>query len=408
MVILAGEISATKTKLALFTHKYDSALDRVVVDERILLKEFNTLNYLDPELENIIRLENIIEEFCKQHYNRNEHGHIYCVCLGVPAQVTEGSCEIQRSEKIMPLTEDACREKLPVPYRDIEVLPVKLINDMVAHGSRIVKSSKNDLEVLFAEKNESKLLTNRHSIMLVSDGLGNSLWQEDEEQKNPSYTSFEKGHERFAPQTDEEWELTKYIKGKIKEELERSSDKKNKPIPLDQIKVRFENVLSRQGLVRIYQFLKEGKKYGEGLPELTTENIEKNIDKATTIANFVENIIGKALPSNESQKPEPLCLASLEMMLKIWGRRAGDLAMGDEAEIISVGGISVDMEKLKDGIFVEAFLEKNIENSRNYKHNKDVSLQVFPEENSVLLGAAQYIAEDVPTGKFALMEMEIE
>ena len=393
MVILAGEIGAITTKLAFFTHKYDSELDRVVVDKGILPKEFETLDYAEQGL------EKIIHEFCEEHYNRDEHGHIYCVCLGVPANVTNGSCKIERSEQIMSLTEDACRAKLPVPYRDIQALPVKLINDMVAHGARIIKSRENDLKVLFSGENESKLPTNRHSIMLVSDGLGNSLWQEDEDYGKLFDTSFEKGHERFAPQTDEEWELTKYIKGKIK---------KDKEIPLDKIKVRFENVLSRLGLVRIYQFLKEGKKYGEGLPELTTENIEENIKNPTTIANFVQDIIDNARPLNELQKPEPLCLASLDMLLKIWGRRAGDLAKGDEAGIISVGGIFVDIEKLKDGIFVEAFLEEDIGNSRNYDHNKDVRLQVFTEENNVLLGAAQYIAEDVPTGKFALMEMEIE
>lgn len=401
MTILAAEITSSITKIGLFTHKYNSHYDQTVIDQQILVKEFQTLDYADEGL------ENMIGEFCQKYYNTKEHGKIYCVCIGVPAQVKNGSCSIQRSGKTMILTEDGCRSKLPEQY---QVVTVKLINDMVAIGSRIlVEDGEADLDILYSgdETEDFQLpsITTRRSLLLVSDGLGNSLWQKVEDKLFS--TSFERGHERFAPQSDCEWELCKYIKGKIQQK-----DAPNKS--LDEIKVRFENILCRQGFILIYQFLKDEKKdeYGEGIVNLTEriENVEKDPDNpnnSNLIADIVKDIIANAVAVEESQQQDKVCLASLELFIKIWGERAGDLAMGDETGIIYTGGIFIELQKFRE-IFITPFLEKDIVNSRNYAHNKDVHIKVFREENSVLIGAARYIAEDVPTGKFALMATDVD
>jgi hypothetical protein len=64
------------------------------------------------------------------------------------------------------------------------------------------------------------------------------------------------------------------------------------------------------------------------------------------------------------------------------------------------------MTRLKEGLFVKAFLEKDIENSRNHENNINIPLKIFKEEDIVLLGSARYIVEEVPTGKFALMAID--
>lgn len=393
MVILAGEFGGEKTKLAFFSHRYDETLNKTILVEQTASKSFDTMDYAHQGL------ENIIDDFVREFHDEKEH--IYCACFGVPAQVKEGSATIKRLGQEMSLTENACKQKLPSRY---QVIPVKLINDMVAIGyGMFLGKGELELEQLYEGENEKEAKsTDRRSIMLVSDGLGQSLWKWAENEEALSPTSSEGGHCRFAAQTAQEWELCLYIKKEIQKKLKE----KGKESPLDKIKVRFENVLSRKGLVTIYTFLRDTGTYGEE-PSNLREKIQQNENNLDPLVkDIVRDIIENAIPLDTSTTPNDLCMATLEMFITIWGERAGDLGITFEAKGgVYIGGISLDMTRLKEGLFVKAFLEKDIENSRNYENNINIPLKIFKEEDIVLLGSARYIVEEVPTGKFALMAM---
>ena len=91
------------------------------------------------------------------------------------------------------------------------------------------------------------------------------------------------------------------------------------------------------------------------------------------------------------------------MFISIWGAQAGNLALTYNAKGgVYVGGIPIPIDKLREGIFTEAFLNKE----GNFKgYNEQISVKVFQEEDIVLWGAARHAinAGFVTKGKFAIM-----
>jgi len=379
MVILAGEIGE-KTKLALFTHEFDTEQNKYIIKNLVASQIYATKDYENG-------LENVIEVFLKDtkfydekyKYGEGLDQEILGACFGIAGQVqSTGQTEIKRENLDVTFTEDAFKQKLPCPG-----VPTSFHNDMVAIGNAIFLGKGEDELDLLYEGEKKADLKNRRCIMLVGDGLGQALWQVTEKQPALFPTSSEGGHCRFAPQTQKEWDLCLSIKKEIQKDL---AEKHGENIELDQIKVRFEDILSRRGLVRIYQFLGNG---GETL------NSKQILEKATQL-----------------EHPDNLCKEALEMFITIWGARAGDLGITYESEVgIYIGGISTDIDSFKEhfseSTFVKAFLEKEIKNSRNYQNNRHITIKIFKEEDRVLWGAVRYAIDNgyVTRGKLAWKQM---
>ncbi len=353
MVILAGKIAGEKSELGLFTHKKDDA-GKMTIDSLVASQPFNTKDYSHE-------MSSIIEVFLRQHYHpkKDIYGDIYGACFGIAAPVKNREADIDQSGVKVTITEEAFQQKLPCP-----IVPICFINDMEAIGYGIFYGNGEDnLTELYKGNYQPKREDNR-VLMLVSGGLGQALWYWDEKQEGLLPIPSEGGHIDFGARIDRDIELLIYLKEQKKKEGDHSP-------------VSYEYVLSIPGLVRIYAFL-------QNIPE-------GNSDKDA-------NAIIEAARQGDS-----LCKNALDMFISIWGAQAGNLALTYKAQGgVYIGGISIPIETLKEGTFINTFTDKE-GNFRSY--NQGISVKVFEDPDIVLWGAARYAINEgfVTEGKFAIM-----
>jgi glucokinase len=353
MVILAGKIAGDKSEFGLFTHKIDDSRKKVMLDSLIAHEVYTTKDYAQG-------LENMIETFLGQYYDEQEN--IYGACFGIAGPVNNGEAQVDRKEFKATFTEHDFRQKLP--YKNV---PVSFINDMEAIGYGIfLGNGEDELKELYPGKSDPNP-KDRRVLMLVSGGLGQALWYSHDEKKGLEPISSEGGHTDFGARIDKDWELLQFLK-KLKQEQ------------VDNSPVSYEYVLSAPGLTRIYCFFQSRPEWGN----------QPNIDNADAIIQA-------------AQEGNPLCKEVLDFFISIWGAQAGNLALTYKANGgVYIGGIDIPIEILKEGKFINAFIDKE-GNFRTY--NEGISVKVFQDNSIVMWGAARHAIEAgfVTSGRFAIM-----
>ncbi|WP_396681957.1 glucokinase [Microcystis aeruginosa] len=213
------------------------------------------------------------------------------------------------------------------PYKNI---PLAFINDMEAIGYGIFLGDGEDkLEELYTAEYQSKPEDNR-ALMLVTDGLGQALWHSCSEGQKLKPIPSEGGHTDFGVSNDQDIELLKFLK-RLKQDKDDNSP------------VSYEYVLSRPGLVRIYQFVKNLPEWGN----------QPDMNDADTIIQL-------------AQSGNTLCKNALDQFISIWGAQAGNLALTYKAVGgVYIGGISIPIEILKEGKFRDAFINIELGFSEN-------------------------------------------
>jgi glucokinase len=110
--------------------------------------------------------------------------------------------------------------------------------------------------------------------------------------------------------------------------------------------VCYERLLSGEGLVTIYNFLRDYRQIDEN-PELRIAMV--NDDAAAAISDFA------------AQQQDPLAVEALDMFFAIYGAQAGNLALSvlSNQGLYIAGGIAgKNIDKFSDGTFMQAFLAK--------------------------------------------------
>lgn len=208
-IILAGDIGATKTNLALFEiHKRQIAL---LKEKSYHTKEYNFF------------MEMVLS------FNRDTLPAIDRICLGVAGPVINGKVKGTN----FPWEIDS--EEIS---RELRVHSVTLINDMEANAYGLAALREQDFEVL----KEGSNIPGNAVIISPGTGLGESGLYWDGNQYHPYAT--EGGHCDFSPRNDLDWELWKYLHKKHRH-------------------VSWERVVSGRGIVNSYEFLRRFR----GIPE---------------------------------------------------------------------------------------------------------------------------------------------
>src|SRR5262249_24774224 len=207
-MILAGDVGGTKTTAALF---------ELQGDELRLAREETFRSQEHPSLEDIL-----------QHFLRGEK--LRAACFGVAGPVIDGKCTATNLPWVMEETKLAAATGAP---------RVKLLNDLEATA----------FGMLFLKPDEHVHLNphappRRHgnvAVIAAGTGLGEAMLFWDGEQYHP--IASEGGHVDFAPRTDQEFELLRFLRAKLGG------------------RVSYERLLSGPGFHSIYEFLRE-----EGTP----------------------------------------------------------------------------------------------------------------------------------------------
>lgn len=219
--------------------------------------------------------------------------------------------------------------------KELEISKISLINDFAAVGYGILGLEAKDLHTL-------QNVTPQPDAPIAVIGAGTGLGQGFLIQQSRGYQVFpsEGGHADFAPRTGLEFQLLQYLREKY-----------------DIQRISVERVVSGQGVVAIYQFLRDRQIAPESVEiqqviktwEQETGRTEKSVDPAATIAKAA------------LEKSDRLCEQTLQMFVEAYGAEAGNLAL----KLLPYGGLYVAggiagkiLPMIKAGQFLRAFGQK--------------------------------------------------
>jgi glucokinase len=233
--------------------------------------------------------------------------------------------------------------------RTLGIDAARLINDLEATAFGVGVLGQDDLATLHAGAPDA---SGHAAVIAAGTGLGEAglYW---DGRRHHAYAS-EGGHATFAPRTDLEIALLRFLEA-------------------DFGHVSWERVLSGPGLFNIYRFLRDTRRQEE--PPWLTEELRRGDPPAA---------ISRAALRGACD----LCVAALDLFVKLYGAEAGNLALKAYATggVYVAGGIAPKiLDKLKDGTFVTAFVDKG----RLRPVLEAIPIRVVLSDMVSLLGAAQ-------------------
>jgi glucokinase len=193
------------------------------------------------------------------------------------------------------------------------------------------------------------------AVIAAGTGLGQAFLWWDGRRHHP--IASEGGHEDFAPQSDLELDLLRWLRARYGGH------------------VSWERVLSGPGLRNLYEFLGDTGRYPEA-PEVR-DRIRSGGDPSPLVSEL-----------GLTRRSE-ICAAALGLFARLYGAEAGNLAM----RWLSTGGVFLGggiapkiLPALAWGGFLEAFLAKG----RFTPLMESIRVGVCLEPRAPLLGAAHY------------------
>jgi glucokinase len=318
-VILAGDVGGTKCNIALFAEKNGKL--HVVFKQRFASKDF-------------ARFDLIIKEFTRQAAPHLTDEKVRAAGFGVAGPVINNRIHATN----LPWVIDA--ESLS---KELGVKTIALMNDLGATGHSLDHLPSEDFVVL---NQGTPVQGATRALLGAGTGLGQSIlfWDGDRYRVVPS----EGGHSDFAPHTDEQIELLKFMRKRYPQ-------------------VSWELILSGRGFRTIHEFLSSTVKHpvfddpdADPAPFITKTGLSKEC---------------------------PVCVKTLDLWTAIYGAEAGNLAL----KVLALGGVYVAggiavkiLPKMQDGTFFKAFRDK----WHFTEMLSNVPVSVVLNENAPLIGAA--------------------
>lgn len=325
-MILAGDVGGTKTVLALCDCS-DGGV-RIVRMEVFQCADFGSF-------------EAILDRFLRARDVEALTG----ACFGVAGPVVDGVAKITN----LPWTIDA--RALVKRFGGIRVT---LLNDLqaTALGSLVVPPEA--FAVL--QPQQAPAMHGTIAVIAPGTGLGEAVlvWDNGRYRALPS----EGGHADFAPQTDEEIELFKFLRERY------------------QGHVSYERVLCGDGIGDLYAFVR------------ATTGTRDPVWLAHEMATGDRNA---AISKAALDKADDAAVHALELFAQVLGAEAGNLALRAVATggVVIGGGIPPKiLPALQTGALVERFNYKG----RFSPWTRSIGVRVTLEPRAALLGAAHYVA----------------
>jgi glucokinase len=326
-MILAGDIGGTKTLVALFEHQGDQV---VLVREQVF-----------PSQEHR-SLEEILGLFL---HGETTSGGVKAACFGVAGPVLEGKS--QATNLAWKLEETSLSTAL-------RGAPVKLLNDLEAMAYGMLYLQPDQLKSLNPGAQPPR--RGNRAVIAAGTGLGEAMLYWDGRRHHP--VASEGGHTDFAPRTDQEIDLLRYLRDRFGH-------------------VSYERILSGPGIQHVFDFLRDTTGRQPTAP--LAEQLAAGGDPSVAITHA--GLAGE----------DPLCVETLTLFATLYGAEAGNLAL----KCVAVGGVFVGggiapkiLPVLEGGAFLKGFVDKG----RFRPLLEALPIQVALEPRAGLLGAAHYAA----------------
>ena len=318
-MILAGDVGGTKTALGLFEVRRRAL---AVVREGVLPSH----GYAS------------LPEAVRQFLREGSPASIEAACVGVAGPVVDGRCSATNLPWVV---DEASLAEC------VSTTRVKLVNDLEAAGHGVLGLTAAALATLQAGEPRKATM----ALIAAGTGLGEVLLVWDGRRHH--VVASEGGHADFAPRTDLETELLRFLRKEFGS-------------------VSYERVVSGPGLYNIYRFLLASG----GAPE--TEWLRSRMETGDPSAAIAE----AALAHRDTR-----AVQALDMFVSSYGAEAGNLALKALAVggVLIGGGIAPKLQpKLTDGTFINAFRDKG----RLSGMMAAIPVHLVLEPRAPLLGAA--------------------
>jgi len=294
--ILAGDVGGTKTLLALFEPR-TGGLD-LVREKRFASGEHGSL-----------------QEIVTAFLAAGPATRVEAACFGVAGPVLSGVCRATN----LPWRIDAA------DLVEVGRTPnVALINDMEAAAYGMLHVGPDGLAPL--NPKAGPVRGGNVAVLAAGTGLGESILYWDGREHHA--VASEGGHVDFAPHTDREIELLRFLRARYGGH------------------VSYERVLSGPGLHNIYAFLRASTQAGE--PAWLHDALLEGDPPAVITRVGLE-------------EADPVCVEALEMFAHVYGVEAGNLAL----KCLALGGVYLGggiapriLPVLRRGSFLRGFTDK--------------------------------------------------
>jgi len=293
-MILAGDIGGTKCNLALYELHPDGY--RKIVHQRYESREFSSFDQL-------------IEKFLSEAQREvGSAGAIEAAGFGVAGPVIEYRVKATN----LPWVVDGA-----VLAKQLATERIVLMNDLEATGYSLALLQPSEISTL---NSGTPAPQSTRALIAAGTGLGEAFlfWSGDRYVVGSS----EGGHSDFAPRTEREIELLRFMK------------KRNEFVSV-------ELILSGRGFRIIHEFLDSGVRHA---------SFDGHEDDAPAEITRL-GLAGQCA----------VCVQTLDLWVDIYGAEAGNLALKVFARggVWVAGGIAVKIrKKMEDGAFFRAFCEK--------------------------------------------------
>lgn len=321
--VLAGDVGGTTTRLAVFARSGDR------------LSAVREGAY--PSREHA-SLEVIVREFLGA-----TPGGLDAACFAIAGPVEGGRAHTTN----LPWTVEASALAALVGAPD-----VTLVNDLVAASYGMLFLDAGAFRILRAADPARR---GNVAVIAPGTGLGEALLWFDGARHHPIPS--EGGHADFAPRTDEQIELLRFLRGRAGGH------------------VSWERVLSGDGLRAIYEFLRQAG--GEREPDWVSERLRQGDPNA---------VIGELGVSRESA----LCAKAVDLFCALLGAEAGNLAL----KLFATGGVVVGggiAPKLLPALERGGFMAGLVDKGRLSPWMKTLPVRVALDDRAPLVGAAHLL-----------------
>ena len=312
-LLIAGDIGGTKTILRL-VNATSATVQENLYEERFISASF-------PDLVPIVELflRNATEKL-------GSIGPIERACFGIAGPVVESTSDVTNLGWCLQGNRIAA---------ELNIIKVMLINDFASVGYGVLGLGDVDLHPLQIGESDAQA-----PIAVI--GAGTGLGQGFLVHSSSGYQVFssEGGHADFAPRTELEFQLSRYLLDKF--QVNRLS---------------VERVVSGQGIVSIYQFLRDRKSAKE------SSAIAEAIRQWESELGMAEKTVdpGAVIAAGALEDEDALCLQTMQLFVEAYGAEAGNLALKllPYGGLYIAGGIAAKILPLMtDGTFLHAFLYK--------------------------------------------------
>jgi len=321
-IVLAADVGGTKTELALFQIKKGK------------LAAIKNQRYSTTDHHSFVK--------AIRNFHDDQSSVIDCACLGVAGTVD--------GDKVrgVNFAWEIDAKKLE---SDLNIKHVFLINDLQANAYGLSALEDSDFEIIAdGEKNEGDAV-----VISPGTGLGEAGMFWDGKYYHPYAT--EGGHCNFAPFDDLDVELWKFLKKKFDH-------------------VSWERLISGQGILNIYQFLRNYNSEEE--PDWLTKQLE--IDYSA-----------KVISAAAIEKKDPASIETMKLFFKYLAIESSQLALKAKA----TGGIYIGggiVPKNLSLIDKQEFYTNFINAGRMEHLLRDIPIKVVLNDKTALMGAAYYAA----------------